>query len=78
MLDWLIWLSIPKVNAEWENPESKRKGITIYSPSGNMLCDTNERPLQSFKTTFHPSEIPDCQLRSNMFLNKRSIEIQTS
>ena len=45
MLDWLIWLSIPKVNAEWENPESKRKGVTIYSPKGNMQCNTKERPV---------------------------------
>lgn len=25
ILDWLIWLSIPKVNAEWENPEDEAK-----------------------------------------------------
>lgn len=25
MLDWLMWLSIPKVNAEWEKPENKNK-----------------------------------------------------
>lgn len=23
MLDWLMWLSMPKVNAECENPENK-------------------------------------------------------
>lgn len=23
MLDWLMWLSMPKVNAEWEKPENK-------------------------------------------------------
>lgn len=25
MLDWLMWLSIPKVKAEWEKPESRKR-----------------------------------------------------
>ena len=27
MLDWLMWLSMPNVNAEWENPEEEEGGV---------------------------------------------------
>lgn len=32
MLDWLMWLSMPKVNAEWEKPAEERKTflVTLY------------------------------------------------
>lgn len=29
MLDWLMWLSMPKVNAEWENPKEEKKRILV-------------------------------------------------
>lgn len=48
MLDWLMWLSMPNVNAEWENPASggkEKKHISVQlswgspythsGPSGN-------------------------------------------
>ena len=42
MLDWLMWLSIPNVNAEWENPgeEMRRE-------------DENEAQLEQLKATIH-------------------------
>lgn len=27
MLDWLMWLSMPNVNAEWEKPEDKTADV---------------------------------------------------
>jgi len=27
MFDWLMWLSMPKVNAEWENPGGREGGL---------------------------------------------------
>lgn len=32
MLDWLMWLSMPKVNAEWENPKEEKKRILVNTP----------------------------------------------
>lgn len=42
MLDWLMWLSMPNVNAEWENPASggKEKKTSVCSSHGDRLTLT--------------------------------------
>ena len=32
MLDWLMWLSIPNVNAEWEKPATRQGGQGSVKP----------------------------------------------
>lgn len=32
MLDWLMWLSIPNVKAEWEKPAARQRGPGSVSP----------------------------------------------
>lgn len=36
MLDWLMWLSMPKVNAEWENPKEEKKRILVNNTPFNF------------------------------------------
>lgn len=55
MLDWLIWLSIPNVNAEWEKPDSWRYRYTrkftsslvmliLASPRGDEVFTKQQPP----------------------------------
>lgn len=57
MLDWLMWLSIPNVKAEWEKPDSCRYRYTrkftsslvmliLASPGGDEVF-TKREPLSS-------------------------------
>lgn len=38
MLDWLMWLSMPKVNAEWEKPENKTPFTFINERVPSTRC----------------------------------------
>lgn len=41
MLDWLMWLSMPKVNAEWEKPETQRRRSRLQTVT---CCVSEEFP----------------------------------
>lgn len=54
MLDWLMWLSMPKVNAEWEKPEKNRAPFTFIKnrrvPEHKMCTNTNTNIQRKVQT----------------------------
>lgn len=38
MFDWLMWLSMPKVNAEWEKPAARQagRGVSLEAGGGTV------------------------------------------
>ena len=58
MLDWLMWLSMPKVNAEWEKPG---KGHTENTVSTTRTPETLQHkrltPTQTYLQTSAMSEV---------------------
>lgn len=56
MLDWLMWLSIPNVKAEWEKPAARQRGPGSVSPglgAEGSATETRRRHhrLQTFRRT---------------------------
>lgn len=47
MFDWLMWLSIPKVNAEWEKPAARqgRRGVSLEAGGGTATGRKGHRGL---------------------------------
>lgn len=43
MLDWLMWLSMPKVNAEWEKPVKAQRR---HSRLQNVTCHASKESRQ--------------------------------
>lgn len=61
MLDWLIWLSIPNVNAEWEKPAGAhgrwggRVGFHEQAPLGGQTHLTSTRQGGAVMLTGRPA-----------------------
>lgn len=51
ILDWLIWLSIPKVNAEWENPKNKEGKIFRQDEGRHESSHKSSPHKQGFRSS---------------------------
>lgn len=51
MLDWLMWLSIPKVNAEWEKPGNEHTENTVSTMTTPETLQ--HKPLTPLQTYLH-------------------------
>ena len=47
MLDWLMWLSMPKVNAEWEKPGGDKNNL-----ESRMEFNYRESRAAAYNITF--------------------------
>lgn len=55
MLDWLMWLSMPKVNAEWEKPKTKHHSHSLMGECQAQNVHKHDTNIQ-IKVLFDPNK----------------------
>lgn len=66
MFDWLMWLSMPKVNAEWEKPENKTPFTFIKRESAERKMNTNTTQIFKEKSCLIQTKLTVIEYKNRM------------